>query len=181
MGQIISLLLFLLAANLDTMLLAMSWGLRRRRFSTLAVLIIAAITTAATWIALVLGVCTAGLMEAQTAKKLGGFLLIIMGIWMSIDGLREKEIEQTPVPATLAECSAVALALAANNMGMGVGAGLTGLAPGWAALCNFVITIAAMLLGCGLGHKAAGSWMSHYAPMISGGVLIVLGAVEPWL
>lgn len=181
MGQIISLLLFLLAANLDTVLLAMSWGLRQRRFSALAVFIIAAITTAATWIALVLGVCAAGMMEIQTAKKLGGFLLIVMGIWMIVDGLREKESCPTPVPATLAECSAIALALAANNMGMGVGAGLAGLEPGWAALFNFLITVAAMALGSGLGRKAAGTWFSRYAPMISGGMLIVLGAVEPWL
>ena len=48
MGEIISLLLFLLAANLDTVMLAMGWGLRQRRFSRKAVFVIAAVTTAAT-------------------------------------------------------------------------------------------------------------------------------------
>ena len=181
MGQIIPLLLFLLSANLDTVLLAMSWGLRQRRFTTLAVLIIAAITTVATWLALVLGGYTAELMAAQTAKEAGGVLLILIGIWMVIDGLREKEVCQTAIPATLAECSAVALALAVNNMGMGVGAGLAGLDPRLAALCNFLITIGSMILGCGLGRRTAGTWISRYAPMLSGGLSIVLGAVEPWL
>ena len=66
-------------------------------------------------------------------------------------------------------------------MGMGVGAGLAGLGPEVAALCNFLITIAAMVLGSWLGHRAGGTWFSRYAPLASGGLLIVLGAVAPWL
>ena len=173
MGEIISLLLFLLAANLDTVLLAMSWSLRQRRFSKKAVFIIAAITTAATWLALVLGCWAGSLMAGSLAKKLGGALLLAIGVWILVDGLREQE-EQAPVPATLAECGTVALALGINNMGMGVGAGL-------AALCNFLITVAAMALGSWLGHRAAGTWFSRWAPLASGILLIVLGAVEPWL
>lgn len=179
MGEVISLLLFLLAANLDTVLLAMSWSLRQRRFSKRAVLIIAAITTAATWLALVLGGWAGSLMAGPLAKKLGGALLLAIGVWILVDGLREKE-EQAPVPATLAECGAVALALGVNNMGMGVGAGLAGLGPEAAALCNFLITIAAMALGSWLGHRAAGTWFSRWAPLLRA-LLIVLGAVEPWL
>lgn len=181
MGQIISLLLFLLSANLDTVLLAMSWGLRQRRFSPLAVLVIAAITTVATWFALLLGGCTAELMAGETAKKAGGFLLICIGIWMLLDGLREKNTTPTPLPATLAECSAIALALAVNNMGMGVGAGLAGLNPWLTSLCNFLITIVSMAVGAGLGRRAAGSWISRYASLLSGGLMVVLGAAEPWL
>ena len=180
MGQIISLLLFLLAANLDTVLLAMSWSLRQRRFSQKAVFMIAAITTAATWLALVLGGWAGSLMTGLMAKKLGGALLLAIGVWMLVDGLREKE-DQAAIPATLAECGTVALALGVNNMGMGVGAGLAGLGPGLAALCNFLITVAAMALGGWLGHQAAGTWFSRWAPLASGILLIVLGAVEPWI
>ena len=180
MGEIISLLLFLLAANLDTEMLAMSWGLRQRRFSRKAVFVIAAVTTAATWLALALGGWAGSLLAGMLAKRLGGALLLAMGVWMLVDGLREKE-DQAPVPASLAECGALALALGANNMGMGVGAGLAGLGPEVAALCNFLITIAAMVLGSWLGHRAGGTWFSRYAPLASGGLLIVLGAVAPWL
>lgn len=137
MGEIISLLLFLLAANLDTVMLAMSWGLRQRRFSRKAVFVIAAVTTAATWLALALGGWAGSLLAGMLAKRLGGALLLAMGVWMLVDGLREKE-DQAPVPASLAECGALALALGANNMGMGVGAGLAGLGPEVAALCNFL-------------------------------------------
>ena len=72
MGEIISLLLFLLAANLDTVMLAMSWGLRQRRFSRKAVFVIAAVTTAATWLALALGGWAGSLLAGMLAKRLGG-------------------------------------------------------------------------------------------------------------
>lgn len=176
MGEVISLLLFLLAANLDTVLLAMSWSLRQRRFSKRAVLIIAAITTAATWLALVLGGWAGSLMAGPLAKKLAGPCCwpLESGSWWMDCGRRRNRLR---VPATLAECGAVALALGVNNMGMGVGAGLAGLGPEAAALCNFLITIAAMALGSWLGHRAAGTWFSAGGPCL-GALLIVLGAVD---
>ena len=85
MGEIISLLLFLLAANLDTVMLAMSWGLRQRRFSRKAVFVIAAVTTAATWLALALGGWAGSLLAGMLAKRLGGALLLAMGVWMLVD------------------------------------------------------------------------------------------------
>lgn len=177
MGELLSLLLFLLAANLDTVLLAMSWGLRQRRFSRRAALVIASVTTAATWLALALGRWAAGWLTEGFAQRVGGGVLLAMGVWVLADGLREQEAE-TPMPASLGECGMVALALGANNMGMGVGAGLAGLTPGLAALCNLLITVAALGLGSWLGRRAAGSWFSRWAPLASGVLLIVLGAVE---
>ena len=98
MGEWISLICVLLTANVDTVLLAMGWSLRRRQFTLGAVAVIGVVTTAATWLALTLGHWAAGCLAALTAKKAGGGLLIAMGVWMMIDALREEPPKTTPVP-----------------------------------------------------------------------------------
>ena len=67
MGEWISLICVLLTANLDTVLLAMGWSLRRRRFTLGAVAVIGLVTTAATLLALKLGHWAAGYLTALTA------------------------------------------------------------------------------------------------------------------
>ena len=181
MGELISLICVLLTANLDTVLLAMGWSLRRRRFTLGAVAVIGLVTTAATWLALTLGHWAAGYLTALTAKKAGGALLIAMGVWMVIDALREEPPEAKPMPVRWGECMALSLTLAGNNMGLGVGAGLAGSNAWAAALCNCVITVLAIFLGSALGRCTARGWLHQHGAMLSGAILVLLGAVAPWI
>lgn len=181
MGEWISLICVLLTANVDTVLLAMGWSLRRRQFTLGAVAVIGVVTTAATWLALTLGHWAAGCLVALTAKKAGGGLLIAMGVWMMIDALREEPPKTTPVPVGWGECLALSLTLAGNNMGLGIGAGLAGSSAWAAALCNCVITVLAIFLGGALGRCALRGWLYQYGAMLSGAVLVLLGAVAPWI
>lgn len=181
MGEWISLICVLLTANLDTALLVMGWSLRRRRFTLGAVVVIGVVTTAATWLALALGHWAAGCLNMLTAKKAGGALLIAMGVWMMIGSLREEPPETKPMPVKWGECLALSLALAGNNMGLGVGTGLAGSNAWRAALCNCVITVLALFLGSALGRCALQGWLYQYGAMLSGVVLVLLGAVTPWI
>ena len=72
----------------------------------------------------------------------------------------------------------LAAALAVNNAGIGVAAGVSGIAPGWAALANFLVTLAALPLGRALGDKLAGRLLGKYALPLSGLLLILLGVWE---
>ena len=72
----------------------------------------------------------------------------------------------------------VAAALAVNNAGIGVAAGVSGIAPGWAALANFLVTLAALPLGRALGDKLAGRLLGKYALPLSGALLVLLGIWE---
>lgn len=181
MGELLTLLCVLLAANVDTILLAMGWTLRRRKFTLGAVGMIAVVTTAATWLALSLGGWAAHWLTVATAKKAAGALLLGMGVWTVIDALRERPPEETAMPVRWGECLTLSLALAGNNMGLGLGAGLGGSDPLAAALCNCAITLLALALGGALGRRAAKGWLQQYGPVISGVVLILMGALEPWI
>ena len=50
-----------------------------------------------------------------------------------------------------------------------------------AALCNCVITVLAIFLGSALGRCALRGWLYQYGAMLSGAILVLLGAVAPWI
>ena len=69
-------LLFALACNLDTVLLAVGYAAKGVRISSAHSLIIAAVTTAVTWLSLALGDTAARVLSPGLAGKLGGVVLV---------------------------------------------------------------------------------------------------------
>ena len=122
--------------------------------------------------------------NANAVKELvlGGLVLVGIGAWFVLDWLRRLgpagEAEGENRAATLWGCVSLAAALAVNNAGIGVAAGVSGIAPGWAALANFLVTLAALPLGRALGDKLAGRLLGKYALPLSGALLVLLGIWE---
>ena len=122
--------------------------------------------------------------NANAVKELvlGGLVLAGIGAWFVLDWLRRLgpagEAEGENRAATLWGCVSLAAALAVNNAGIGVAAGVSGIAPGWAALANFLVTLAALPLGRALGDKLAGRLLGKYALPLSGALLVLLGIWE---
>ena len=79
---------------------------------------------------------------------------------------------------SLGRWGCLAAALAVNNAGVGAAAGVSGLNPHWAALGNFLATLAALALGYRLGAGPAGRLLGKYALPLSGLLLILLGVWE---
>ena len=75
----------------------------------------------------------------------------------------------------------LAAALAVNNAGAGVAAGISGLSPLGAAVCNFGVTLLFIPLGGWLGAGPAGRLLGKYALPLSGLLLVLLGCAEAFL
>lgn len=163
-------LIFALACNLDTVLAAVGQGAGGKRMGWWETLAVAAVTTVVTYLSLRLGAAGAELLPQQAAEKLGGLSLVGLGLWYILDGVRGKVTETEGERKGWLPLSG---ALAVNNAGVGVAAGVTGLPPGLAAGCNFVVTGAALLLGRSLGRRLKG-WSGLALP-VSGGLLVALG------
>ena len=174
LSLLLAAVLFAAACNLDTVILSMGYAVKGVRVSLSHSLIIAALTTLITWASLLLG--------AGAARVLGGLVLVGIGAWFVLDWLRRLgpagEAEGENRAATLWGCVSLAAALAVNNAGIGVAAGVSGIAPGWAALANFLVTLAALPLGRALGDKLAGRLLGKYALPLSGALLVLLGIWE---
>lgn len=174
--------LFAAACNLDTVLLSMGYAARGVHLGGGQALLLAGLTTLITWLSLVLGVGATRAFSGRLPGMLGGLALVGIGLWLVLDWLRRLETaegDQQPAgPAGLWDCLSLGAALAVNNAGIGVAAGASGIAPGWAALANFLVTLAALGAGRLLGGRLAGRLLGRYALPLSGALLVALGVWE---
>lgn len=176
MGQIGSLFCLILAANADTVLLAAGWAMGHRYMTASASLLLAGSTSVLTAMALWAGQQTAFFFPAEGAKNVAAALLIILGLWMIIRSFREKVPEPVMQPMTAGETLLLGGILAANNMGMGFAAGLAGMPSLCAGLLNFLVSLLCLRLGSQLGRRSLGAEPGRWADILSGALLILLGA-----
>ena len=175
-------LLFAVACNLDTVLLAAGFRLRGTRLSPSGALVIAALTTAITVLSLALGRQAACLLPPGLPESLGGLVLVAMGLWFLLDFLRnpEKAASLPPVSEGPPAWIVLAAALGVNNAGAGVAAGVSGVGPLSGGAANFAVTLLSLALGRFLGSRAHRLRLDGWALPASGALLILLGAGTLW-
>ena len=165
---------FALACNLDTVLAAVGQGAMGEELSPGKALAVAGLTTAVTFLSLLLGAAGAALLPSRLAERLGGLALTALGLWYLLDALRGRG----EAPVTGKSWVALSAALAVNNAGVGVAAGVTGLPPALSAACNFFVTLLALALGRRLGRELV-RWQGLALPL-SGVLLTLLGLCQLW-
>ena len=180
LASIGAILVFTMACNLDTILLSMGYAARGLSVSLRGCLILAGVTTAVTWLSLALGAAAGRFLPGALADMLGGLVLLGIGFWFLLDWLRSPVEPEEPLPCVRAWVP-LAAALAVNNAGAGVAAGISGLSPLWAAVCNFCVTLLFIPLGAWLGAGPLGRLLGKYALPLSGVLLVLLGAAEAFL
>lgn len=173
-GLLWAAVLFSLACNLDTVLLAIGYATKGVHITTWQCVVVAVITTLVTYLSLTLGATAAPLLLGG-GEVLGGLALVGMGLWFLLDWLRGHVEEESATPRRLWGWVSLAAALAVNNGGIGIAAGVTGVDPITAAICNFIITLAALPLGRWLGMGLLGRILGKGALPLSGVLLVVLG------
>ena len=173
-------LVFALACNLDTVLLAMGFAVRGAAIPPGGTGVIALVTTLATWLSLALGERAAWVLSPGAAQALGGIALVGIGLWFLLDYLRHlgQACPSPPGVRGLGGCVPLAAALAVNNAGVGVAAGAAGLEILLSAAANFALTLLALPLGRWLGDTLAGRWLGRAALPLTGALLILLGGWE---
>lgn len=177
LSSIGAILVFTMACNLDTILLSMGYAARGLTVSLGGCLILGGVTTVVTWLSLALGASAGQFLPAGLADMLGGLVLLGIGLWFLLDWLRSPVEGAEPLPPVRAWVP-LAAALAVNNAGAGVAAGISGLSPLGAAVCNFGVTLLFIPLGGWLGAGPAGRLLGKYALPLSGLLLVLLGCAE---
>ncbi len=167
-------MIFSLACNLDTVLLAIGYAARGVHITPWQCVVVGVITTLVTYLSLALGAAASPLLLGS-GDVLGGLALVGMGLWFLLDWLRGHVEEESATPHKLWGWVSLAAALAVNNGGIGIAAGVTGIDPITAATCNFIITLAALPLGRWLGTGVVGRILGAGALPLSGVLLILLG------
>lgn len=177
----LSALLFAVAANMDNVAIGAAYGMKNRTIRFQNNLLIAVMTGCGTLFALTAGSLLRSVLPPNTAEYLGCGILILMGIWFSIQPFRQKDVpaaegdEPDPECMTFRETAALAIALTANNLGFGAAACMAGLRIVPTALLTFVCSILLLSAGLRLGKRLHHTPLGQYSDLISGLTILVLG------
>lgn len=179
-----SALLFGISASLDALVVGISYGIRRIRMGWGQNLFISFVTLIGTCLSMGFGVLLLPLLPPFLGKSAGSLILILLGIYYIIKYMLQKyRKRKKTAPGEIKTCLSLpeafllGLALSVNNMGIGLSASLAGLALWPAAAATFFCSVVFLLLGHRLGKCSLFYPVQHTAQLLSGGLLILLGAL----
>jgi putative sporulation protein YtaF len=201
MALIFSALLFSLSSNLDNIVIGIAYGIKKIKIGIFANIIIAAITSATTFLSMSVGMYISKFLPHSVANVSGAVIIIILGTYFSIQSIikltkniRAKELSLKDITdmieyvtksdldnsgdISIKEASVVALGLSFNNLGTGVAASITGVSIHFTVIATFILSIITIVFGEAVGNHMLGKFLGRYAPLISGILLIILGIIE---
>jgi putative Mn2+ efflux pump MntP len=178
-------------SNLDNLAVGVALGMRGTRVILRSNLIIAAVTMAATAIAMTAGDALSGLFPSSVADASGS--LIIMGIGVATVVAALKAFRSAPSPrsprrvyryqphsdAEVVTCRgafALGVVLSLNNLGAGVGAGVAGIPPLATTLLAGGFSLLCVGGGSSFGAVVRHLVLGRRAPLVAGIVLVAVGA-----
>jgi putative Mn2+ efflux pump MntP len=157
--RIVSTLLFALAANTDNLTVGIAYGLKRRRIGWKQNLLIAAVTTMISLLALTLGRQIRDVLPPKLPDMLGGSLLVLLAV-ASIACEKLGATFQFANPLArfagrnsigLGESLFLSASLSINNIALAIAGGIGGVAYGPTAASIFCLSIATLALGQAIG------------------------------
>ena len=201
MYVVLSSLLFALSSNLDNIVVGIAYGIKKIKIGFLSNLIIGFITSLGTLLSMYAGSYVAKLISPNLANKIGASIIILLGLYFAIQSIismiKDKKFKELALKDIddmvdyavktdkdesghigIKEAFIVAFGLTLNNLGNGIAASITGVDIKLTVIFTFILSIAALLLGSLIGNNVIGKICGKYAPLVSGVLLMLLGAIE---
>ncbi len=194
---IISAFLCALSSSLDTLVISLSYGIKKIKIKFYITIIISLITSFFTFISMALGVYIWSVVSRQFIRIIGSVMLILMAVWILIDKFQYsknkdkdkniyEEILEDPIKADVdnsgdisaKEAIALSIALSLNNIAVGVISSLAGINIWYTTFFVFIINIASIYIGNAIGNKCLGGIFAKYASSISALIMIFLAIFE---
>jgi putative Mn2+ efflux pump MntP len=182
-----STLLFALAANTDNLTVGIAYGMKRRKIRWGQNLLIAAVTTLITLVALTVGRQIREVLPPGLPDMLGGALLVLLAA-VSIVCEQVGAVVQFANPLTkfaqrtsvgLGESLFLTATLSINNIGLAIAGGIGGVSYASAAVCILCLSVVMLALGQAIGTSLTRlrlvSRMLRYS--LSGNAVLALAGV----
>ncbi len=198
--QFFSSLLFGVSASLDSLLVGISYGIRRVHIRLWQNLLIGLVTLLGTCLSVGAGHLLIPLLPKALCNYAGSLILMLLGIyyiakWLisivpkkltkksEYDANKRDEIvtasaKEKRADLKLTEVFALSLTLSLNNLGIGLSASLAGLTLLPTAAATFASSVALLFLGNRLGRSRLLQLAGSAADPVSGLLLISLGLVQ---
>ena len=201
MELILSALSFSLSSNLDNVVIGIAYGIKKVKIGVIANLIIAIVTSTATFLSMLIGNYLSEFLPLGVANALGAIVIIILGLYFAsqsiiklVNNTKSKELALKNITDMIEyaeksdldhsgdisnkEALIIASGLTFNNLGTGIAASITGVSIQFTVISTFILSFLAIKFGEAAGNNVLGNILGKYAPLFSGILLIVLGIIE---
>jgi putative sporulation protein YtaF len=196
-------ILLAVVLSIDGFGVGLSYGIRKIRVPFLPIMLIVFCSVLAMAFSIFAGQLVAGFIPYRLAGFLGGTILLLVGFWQLIEGL--KKYKDNPVLVSIKlktlglvlqiihepesadidksgdinykEALLLGIALNIDVIGVGLGAGVAGYSFILVPFATIAILLA-LYLGLNIGEKSAAGFLGRKGYIIPGLVLILLGLVS---
>lgn len=173
----LSLLIFVVTANIDCLAIGLSYGLHSTFISTKNALIISIISTLGTFLSMWIGTLLMQYLPMYFANMIGAFILIIIGIVMIIKDDHHPNTVKVKVMNTK-ETLTLSSILAVNNIGLGIGGRITGIPILSTCLLTLIIAFTFIKVSQYFAKTYISQYFNQYTSLIAGLSLMILGLYE---
>ncbi len=175
-----SMLLFAAAANMDSLVVGLSYGIRNIRISRDNNFIIGLVTTIGTIISMLLGRGALAMLPVRLANVVGGMIITIVGLagFVRFFAKRDQQQQEQLGQLTLREALLLSFALAVNNIALGIGAGFTGMRVLPTAVCSLAASISLLGIGNQIGYRHVSKISERYTDLAASLLMVCLGLYE---
>jgi putative sporulation protein YtaF len=90
MAELFTLAVFAMALNIDAIAAGVAYGVRGIRVPLSSILIISGMSVVAIVLSMAAGGMLAGFIETDTARRIGGMVLLFIGLWIFYQSLKEN-------------------------------------------------------------------------------------------
>ena len=190
-----SILLFIVSANIDNLVISISYGIKKIKIPLISNIVISLISLIGTAAAMLLGKSTLSFIPSYAANILGSSILILIGAVCIIkycfgepkgnekacpvENLERYDKDESGV-IDIIESVSVGMLLTANNFGLGIGASAYGLDIVVMSAGSFAVSIISIFLGNTIGKSRLSKIAGKYAEIISGIIILILGLQGLW-
>ena len=180
--QMLSVLAFSAAASADSLVVGLSYGLRKIKVDWKSNLVVALLSLAGTVCSMILGRMLLPVLPDRFENVLGGGIIMGIGLfsllrpWFSQKGKDGRE--RVPRALTLKSTLLLGAALAVNNIGLGVGASITGMRLVPTAACAFLCSLLFFFGGNWIGGLREGGTIGWLAEPVANLLMVGLGIFE---
>lgn len=181
--HLLSVALFAASANLDSLVVGLSYGVRRTILGRRACFLMSAIAFLGTFFSILLGEGLGRLIPWALANALGGLVILGIGLWGLLNWWKNRAPSEAPaVPPvsslSLFQAGVLGAALAVNNIALGVGAGMSGLGPLPSASGSMLFSLVFLWGGNRLGCCRLTDRIGRMAEPAASLLMLALGCCE---
>ncbi|MGL4740919.1 MAG: sporulation membrane protein YtaF [Sarcina sp.] len=203
---ILSVMLFVLSASLDTFVVSLAYGAKKINIGFLSNLVISLISSSGTFLSMFLGYKLINIISLTVSNLFGTIVLLILGVYFILDYRKSKNPKNleslcgnksTCAKAILAfpeivdidksgsielkEAIILSLALTLNNFALGLAASVTGLDITVTTLFTFIFSFILIPLGMLASKKIKNKKLTEKCSLISGIIIIFLALIEVFI